>query len=162
MVFPKPTATLNPATSWSLPTPSAKYEWYSCLWLVWEPIIFILHIWAPILDALYSKYTSWIFGRNLFAKGQLAGIKTITHPFFGELLIINIRETVVLLWLLSFHLELMLKEMVHSMGAGSLLHISVGDELEHESQRKSSITSSKVPVPFWKWYLIITLMSLNH
>lgn len=67
-----------------------------------------------------------------------------------------------LFWLLSFHLELMLKEMVHSMGAGSLLHLSVGDKLEHESQRKGNITSSKVPVPFWKWYLIITLMSLNH
>lgn len=42
---------------------------------------------------------------------------------------------------------------VHSTDTGSSLHLSVGDELEHESQCKGNIISSKVTI-LWKWYLI--------
>lgn len=37
---------------------------------------------------------------------------------------------------------------VHITDAGSLLHLRVGDELDHESQTKGNIISSKVLTPF--------------
>ena len=54
--------------------------------LAWEPIIFILHVCAPILETLYSKYTSEILGHSPFVNGQLAGITTIKSVHFWRTL----------------------------------------------------------------------------
>lgn len=56
----------------------------------------------------------------------------------------------------------MLKEViVHITDAGSLLHLCVGDELDHESQTKGNIISSKVLTPFGNGTHFF-LMSLNY
>lgn len=50
---------------------------------------------------------------------------------------------------LAGFISLMLKEViVHITDAGSLLRLCVGDELDHESQTKGNIISSKVLTPF--------------
>lgn len=67
-------------------------EWNRGLWLLWEPIVFIWHIWAPILDTLYSK---WKFWRCSICKWPTCWNNSNTGLAFWELLILSIREVAV-------------------------------------------------------------------
>lgn len=136
-------------TSLSLPTPSAKYEWNRYLWLVWEHIFFILRIWALIFDTLYSKYTSEIFGHNLFVNGQ----QQSQVCFLENCWLLKLERLLCSSSLASFHLGLTLKEVYCPQYRFFTTSICWGWTGAWKS-KKRQYYFFKGTCPFWKCYSI--------
>lgn len=141
---------LNPPSFFVCPHPSAKCEGKRGLWAGLETSHFYLAEWAPVLDILDSKYTREIFGHNPFVNDQFDGIATIPSLLFGELSTGKIGEMVYLFLagFISPGTDIKGSVVFTARMWVLCLPLSVGDELEHESQRKGNIISSKVTIPF--------------